>query len=61
MAFAVVAILRRFDGMFENQKSFLKKLGKIREEKMSRDELGDEPIEMDEDALSNLQKDDGLY
>ena len=61
MAAVVILILRRFDGMFENQKSFLKRLGKIREEQMRRDEYGDEPIDMDEDALSILHKDDGLY
>ena len=63
LAFAavVVLVLRRFDGMFENQKAFLKRVNAERRDKQRRDEFGDEPIEIDEEILSILHRDDGLY
>lgn len=61
MAAAVVLVLRRFDGMFENQKSFLSRIDKERRERTRRDEFGDEPVEIDEDTLNILHRDDGLY
>lgn len=61
MAIVIVLILRRFDGMVENQRDYLKRLGKLREEEMRRREYGDEPIDIDQEALDILNKDDGLY
>ena len=61
MALVVVLVLRRLDGMFEDQKSFLKRLDKERRDRMRRDEFGDEPIEIDEETLSILNRDNDLY
>lgn len=61
MAIVVVLTLRRLDGMFEDQKSFLKRLDKERQERMRRDEFGDEAIEIDEETLSILNRDNDLY
>lgn len=61
MSFAVVLILRRFDGMFEDQKSYLKRLDRERKERVRRDEFGDEQIEIDEETLSILNRDNDLY
>lgn len=54
----IVFIMRRLDGMFEDQKSYLKRLDEERKESMRRDEFGDEPIEIDGDTLSILRKRD---
>lgn len=57
-----VLIVRKLDGMFEYQISYLKRLEAERLEKMRRDEFGDEPIEIDEETLSILKKrGDDLY
>lgn len=61
MTVVIVLVLRRFDGMFENQKSFLKRIEKERRERMRRDEFGDEPVEIDDETLRILHRDDGLY
>lgn len=63
MAVVVVLVMRRFDGIFEDQKSYLLRLDEERKEKMRRDTYGDEPIEIDEESLSILNKhdDNGLY
>ena len=61
MAVAIILVLRRFDGMFENQKSFLKRIDKERRDKMRKDGFGDEPVEIDEETLRILHRDDGLY
>ena len=55
-AIVVILILRRLDGMLENQKHYLLRLDEERKEKARRDEFGDEPIEIDEDTLSILRK-----
>lgn len=57
----LVLILRRLDGMFEDQKHYLLRLEAEREEKRRRDEFGDEPIEIDEQTISILKRwDEGL-
>jgi len=62
MAVVLAAVLRRADGMFENQKEYLIRLDNERKEKMRRDTYGDEYIEIDEESLSILNKhDDDLY
>ena len=53
--------MRRLDGMFEWQRGFLKRLDEERKEKMRRDTYGDEPLEIDEESLKILKKDDDLY
>ncbi|MGN0806461.1 MAG: hypothetical protein ACI4MC_05420 [Candidatus Coproplasma sp.] len=57
----IVIVLRRFDGMFEDQKSFLGRLDGERKEKMRRDEFGDELEEIDQESLEILNKENDLY
>ncbi len=57
----VILVMRRLDGMFEDQKTFLKRLDAEKKEKARRDTFGDEPIEVDEESLKILKKDDDLY
>ena len=60
-AVAVIMVLRRLDGMFEDQKHYLIRQDKERKERARRDEFGDEPIEIDEESVSILKRwDDGL-
>ncbi len=56
MAIIIILVMRRFDGMFEDQKHYLKRLDAERKEKMRRDEFGDEPVEIDEETLSILTR-----
>ena len=58
----IILIVRRLDGMFEDQKHYLKRLDGERKEKQRRDTFGDEPIELDEQSLTALKRhDDDLY
>lgn len=60
-AVVILFIMRRLDGMFEDQVQFIKRTEKERREMQRRDEFGDEPIEIDDETLSILNKrDDGL-
>ena len=60
-AIAVIMVLRRMNGMFEDQKHYLIRQDKERRELARRDEFGDEPIEIDEETVSILKRwDDGL-
>ncbi len=61
MGIVVVLVLRRFDGMFEDQMSYLTRTDKVRREKMRADEFGEEPIEIDEETLGVLNKHNDLY
>ena len=58
---AVLLIMRKLDGMFEEQKSYLKRMDKERKDRMRYDSFGDEPVEIDEEALSILNRDNDLY
>ena len=58
----VILVVRRLDGMFEDQKHYLIRKDNERKELARRDEFGDEPIDIDEETLSILRKhDDDLY
>lgn len=57
----VLIIMRKLDGMFEDQKSYLRRLNRERNDKMRYDSFGDEPVEIDEEALSILNRDNDLY
>lgn len=57
----IAIVLRRFDGMFQDQKSFLNKLETEKKEQMRRDEFGDELEEIDEESLEILNKQNDLY
>jgi hypothetical protein len=63
MGILVIVIMRRFDGMFEDQKAYLKRVDKERQERIKRDTFGDDTtIEIDEQSMSILKKkDDDLY
>lgn len=61
MAVVVILVLRRLDGLFEDQKSYLSRFDKARRDKMHYDEYGDQPIDIDEEALSILNRDNDLY
>lgn len=62
IAIVIILVMRRLDGMFEDQKHYLLRLDSERKEKMRRDTFGDEPVEIDEECLSILnKKDDDLY
>lgn len=54
----LIAVMRKLDGIFEDQKHYLLRMEEERLEKQRRDEFGDEPIELDEDTLSILNKRD---
>lgn len=58
----IILVLRRLDGMFEDQIHYLSRLDDERKEMARRDTYGDEPVEIDEESLSILKrKDDGDY
>lgn len=54
----LLLILRRLDGMFEDQIHYLKRLDEERRSMMLADEFGEKPVEIDEDTLSILKKRD---
>lgn len=57
----IILICRRLDGMFENQKRYLLRLKKERDEEQRLREEGEAPVELDEESLSILnRKYDGL-
>ena len=61
VAIVTIMVLRRLNGMFEDQKHYLLRQDKERRELARRDEFGGEPIEIDEDTVSILKRwDDGL-
>ena len=62
MGEVIILVCRRLDGLFENQKSYILRLKREREEQARRDEFGDEPVVIDEESLSILsRRDDELY
>lgn len=62
MGMLSVIVIRRFDGLFEDQKAYLVRIGKMREEQRKRDTFGEELAEIDEEQLSILNNDDSeLY
>lgn len=56
MGFIVLLIMRRLDGMTENQRDYLLRLDKERKEKMMADNFGEQPIEIDVETLKTLNK-----
>ena len=53
----VILVMRRLDGMFEDQKHYLKRKEEERKDMERRDTFGDEPIELDEETLAIFKKD----
>lgn len=62
LAIIIILVMRRLEGMFEDQKKYLLRKEAERKEKLRRDTYGDEPVEIDEESLSILnRRDDDLY
>lgn len=61
MAVIILLVMRKLDGMFEDQMSYLERRYGERKEKMRPDEFGDELEEIDEEALEILGKENDLY
>lgn len=58
LSIALILILRRLDGMFEDQIHYLKRMDEERKAKQQGDDFGDTPVEISEDTLSILKKRD---
>lgn len=56
MGIVIMLIMRKLDGLFEDQIHYLKRLDDERRDLARRDEFGDEPIEIDEDTMSILKR-----
>ena len=54
----ILLVVRRFDGLFEDQIHYLKRQERERKEMMEGDSFGDTPLELNEDTLSILKKRD---
>ena len=54
----IVLIMRRLDGMFEDQKHYLRRVDDERRAMARRDEFGDEPVEITEETISILRRHD---
>ena len=59
MSAVILLIMRKLDGMLENQRDYLVRLDKEKKERMRRDTFGDEPVEIDQEALRSLNKKGG--
>ncbi|MCM1545425.1 MAG: hypothetical protein NC033_00145 [Clostridiales bacterium] len=57
----LVLVLRRIDGMFEDQIIFLKRLDKERKERMRIDQFGENDGIIDEESFNILKKDNDLF
>lgn len=61
MAVVVMLIMRKLEGMMEDQKVFLHRKYAEKKDKVHRDNYGDELTEIDEEALAILNKENGLF
>lgn len=61
MGLVIVLVLRRLDGMFEDQIEYLKRLKGEREERQRLAARGEDGLELDEESLAILNKDNDLY
>jgi hypothetical protein len=61
MGIIIILIMRRLDGIFEDQMTYLKRIDKERRDRLKADEFGCDPVEIDEETLSILNKDNDLY
>ena len=61
MAVVIICVMRKLDGMFEDQKSYLARIDGERRDKAHPDAFGASPVEMDEESMSILKRwDDNL-
>lgn len=61
VAIIVVLVLRRLDGMFEDQVMYLKRVDKERQDRMRIDQFGENLGEIDEETFKILNKDNDLF
>lgn len=61
MGLVITLVLRRLDGMYEDQIEYLKRLKGERDAAQRLAERGEDPIELDEESLAILNKDNDLY
>lgn len=61
MGIAISLVLRKLDGMYEDQVAYLKRLKGEREEKQRLAERGEDVLEFDEEDFAILNKDNDLY
>ncbi len=61
VGFVLVLVLRRIDGMFEDQITFLKRVDKERKDKLRVDQFGDNDGIIDEESFNILKKDNDLF
>ena len=56
MGIIILLVMRRLEGMMENQHDYLTRLDKERREKLKADNYGEEPVEIDVELLKSLNK-----
>lgn len=61
MGLVITLVLRRLDGMYEDQMEYLKRLKGERDEKQRLAERGEDVLEYDEEDFEILKKDNDLY
>ncbi|MGN0807208.1 MAG: hypothetical protein ACI4MN_02005 [Candidatus Coproplasma sp.] len=61
MGTVLMLVMRKLDGMTEDQTEFLKRLDTERKEKQKADAFYDKGAELDEEAMEILKKSDDLY
>ena len=61
MGLVITLVLRKLDGMYEDQIEYLKRLKGEREEKQRLAERGEDVLEFDEEDFAILNKDNDLY
>ena len=61
MGVIIVMVLRRLDGMFEDQKTYLKRIEHEKQEKMRVDQFGENLGEIDEETFNILNKNNDLF
>lgn len=61
VGFVIVLVLRRLDGMFEDQVTFLKRLENEKKEKLRVDQFGDNDGIIDEESFNILKRDNDLF
>ena len=61
MGLVITLVMRKLDGMYEDQMEYLKRLKGEREEKQRLAERGEDILEFDEESFDILNKDNDLY
>lgn len=61
MGIVIVLVLRRLDGMMEDQKKYLKRVHGEQKREQMRGEIPEDLMELDDESLSILNKDNDLY